>query len=69
MRPFPLSRRALLGTGAALLAAPRIGNAQATSTLRFVPQTDLAVLDPIFTTRIRRWSPATSIPPTSAIGP
>jgi peptide/nickel transport system substrate-binding protein len=50
MRPFPLSRRALLGTGATLLAAPRLGNAQATSTLRFVPQADLAVLDPIFTT-------------------
>ncbi|MDJ0389462.1 ABC transporter substrate-binding protein [Roseomonas sp. E05] len=44
------SRRALLGTGAALLAAPRLGRAQGARILRFVPQADLAVLDPIFTT-------------------
>lgn len=34
--------------GAAALAAPRIGNAASASALRFVPQADLAVLDPVF---------------------
>ncbi|HEY2133107.1 MAG TPA: ABC transporter substrate-binding protein [Acetobacteraceae bacterium] len=48
-----VSRRRLLRGGAAvagLLAAPRIGRARENSVLRFVPQADLAVLDPIFTT-------------------
>ncbi|KAA2212658.1 ABC transporter substrate-binding protein [Teichococcus oryzae] len=45
-----LSRRALLGTGGALLAAPRLAGAQGSRVLRFVPQADLAVLDPVFTT-------------------
>ncbi|HWL82278.1 MAG TPA: ABC transporter substrate-binding protein [Roseomonas sp.] len=44
------SRRTLLGTGAALLAAPRLGRAEGARVLRFVPQADLAVLDPVFTT-------------------
>jgi peptide/nickel transport system substrate-binding protein len=47
---LPVTRRAALGAGAALLAAPRAGRAQNSRVLRFVPQTDLAVLDPVFTT-------------------
>jgi peptide/nickel transport system substrate-binding protein len=45
-----LSRRTLLGLGAAALAAPRLALGQGTRALRFVPQADLAVLDPVFTT-------------------
>jgi peptide/nickel transport system substrate-binding protein len=48
-----LSRRLLLGVGAALaspvLAAPRLARAQGASLLRFVPQSDLGILDPIWT--------------------
>jgi len=51
---LPLSRRLLLGAGAALgagvLSAPRVAHAQRSNILRFVPHADLAVLDPIFTT-------------------
>ena len=48
---FSLGRRALMGAGAAALAAPRLASAQgAPRVLKFVPQADLAVLDPIFTT-------------------
>src|SRR5438046_7853507 len=36
--------------GAAALAAPRIGRAEAGSTLAFVPHPDLASLDPVWTT-------------------
>lgn len=36
--------------GAATLAAPRIGSAQAARTMKFIPQADLVVLDPIWTT-------------------
>ena len=36
--------------GAATLAAPRIGSAQDSKTLKFIPQADLVVLDPIWTT-------------------
>jgi peptide/nickel transport system substrate-binding protein len=46
------SRRGFLGAGAGLgmaLAAPRLGLAQNQRILRFIPQTDLAVLDPIWT--------------------
>ncbi len=41
-----------LGAATGLLAAPRIGRTQAVaaSTLRFVPQADAAILDPIITT-------------------
>lgn len=50
----PMSRRLLLGAGTALglgsLNAPRLARAQRPGVLRFVPQADLAVLDPIFTT-------------------
>ncbi len=42
-----IRRRALLATAAAL-AAPAIGRGAGTPVLRFVPQSDLAVLDPIW---------------------
>jgi len=42
------SRRGFLATGAAL-AAPRPAAAQGARTLRFVPQSDLGILDPIWT--------------------
>ena len=45
-----LSRRTLLGLGVTALAAPRLALGQAARVLRFVPQADLAVLDPVFTT-------------------
>ena len=48
-----MKRRTVLASaaaGTALLAAPRIGSAQAASTLKFVPQADLANLDPIWST-------------------
>ncbi len=45
-----MKRRTLLATGAAALAAPRIGRAASATTLRFIPQSDLTVLDPIWTT-------------------
>jgi peptide/nickel transport system substrate-binding protein len=45
-----LSRRTVLGLGATALAAPRLALGQGARVLRFVPQADLAVLDPVFTT-------------------
>ena len=49
-----MNRRTLLATGlaagAANLAAPRISRAADIRTLRFIPQSDLAVLDPVWTT-------------------
>ena len=45
-------RMALSGASAfaaSALAAPRLSRAQGASVLRFVPQSDLAVLDPILT--------------------
>ena len=42
-------RRRTLLAAAAGLAAPHIGRAQDLQTLRFIPQSDLAVLDPIWT--------------------
>jgi len=48
-----MQRRTLLkaaSAGAAVLAAPRIGSAQAARALKFVPQADLAVLDPVYAT-------------------
>ena len=44
-----LLRRTVLGGAASLLGAPSVGRARPTSTLRFIPQSDLAVLDPIWT--------------------
>jgi peptide/nickel transport system substrate-binding protein len=45
-----MRRRTFLTGSAAALAAPRIGRAQASSTIRFTPEADLAVLDPVWTT-------------------
>ncbi len=45
-----IPRRAVLHAAAALLAAPAIGRAQGAGLLRFVPQADLAVLDPVYAT-------------------
>jgi len=46
-----LQRRHVLGAGAGLmLAAPALGQNSRASTLRFVPQANLSVLDPIVTT-------------------
>ena len=45
-----MRRRAVLGGMAATLAKPHIGRAANTGLLRFVPQADLAVLDPVWTT-------------------
>jgi peptide/nickel transport system substrate-binding protein len=50
-----MRRRQFLGTAAAglaagTLAAPRVARADAARVLKFVPQADLAVLDPIWTT-------------------
>ncbi len=44
-----IRRRTLLAGGGAALATPFVARAQGTRTLRFIPQTDLAVLDPIWT--------------------
>ncbi|SDB74939.1 peptide/nickel transport system substrate-binding protein [Belnapia rosea] len=43
-----LSRRLLFATGAAL-SAPRLARAGDAATLHFVPQSDLGILDPIWT--------------------
>lgn len=45
-----MKRRQVLGGIAAALAAPRIVQAQAKRVLKFVPDADLAVLDPVLTT-------------------
>src|SRR3979409_295789 len=48
----PMRRRDLLNAGlaaTAVLAAPRIGRADTAKTLRFVPTSNLAVLDPVVT--------------------
>ncbi len=45
-----LSRRRIIQAGTAVLAAPVIARADAVRTLRYVPQADLAVLDPVWTT-------------------
>ncbi|WP_149537619.1 ABC transporter substrate-binding protein [Siccirubricoccus phaeus] len=47
-----IGRRPLLAAGATLLgplAAPRLGAAQAPRVLKFVPQADLGIADPVFT--------------------
>ena len=43
-------RMFLAGLSATALPAPRIAQAQGTRVLRFIPQTDLTVLDPVWTT-------------------
>jgi peptide/nickel transport system substrate-binding protein len=46
-----MDRRTLLkGAAASLLAAPAVAQPAKTATLRFVPQANLTLLDPIFTT-------------------
>ena len=45
-----MKRRNLLAGAAAALATPRIVRAQGASTLKFVPQADLSLLDPIQST-------------------
>ena len=45
-----IKRRTLLAVGAATLAAPSIVAAQGARVLKFVPQSDVTVLDPIWTT-------------------
>ncbi len=44
-----MKRRTLLATGAAALAAPHVARSQAARTLRFVPQIDVPLLDPVVT--------------------
>src|SRR3984957_7407073 len=45
-----MRRRTFLATSSAALAAPRIATAQANRVLKFIPQSDVAILDPIWTT-------------------
>jgi peptide/nickel transport system substrate-binding protein len=45
-----MQRRSFIAGTAASLAAPAVVRAQAASTLRFIPQADLTVLDPMWTT-------------------
>ena len=45
-----MKRRTVLAALPALLARPSIGRAQAASTLRFIPQIDLSIVDPHITT-------------------
>src|ERR1700748_2111938 len=45
-----MHRRSFLASVSAALAMPAIARGQASQVLKFVPQADLAVLDPIWTT-------------------
>src|SRR6202012_3749698 len=45
-----MHRRTFLAATAAALAAPSLARGAASNVLKFVPQADLAVLDPIWTT-------------------
>ncbi len=45
-----MRRRSFLTSAAAMLAAPAIARGEASQVLKFVPQADLAVLDPVWTT-------------------
>ena len=47
-----MKRRTFLGTAAATAALPRIAVGQQAKVLRFVPQANLTLLDPIFTTAL-----------------
>ncbi len=44
-----LRRRTLLATGAVVLAAPHVARSQSAKTLKFVPQIDVPLLDPVVT--------------------
>jgi peptide/nickel transport system substrate-binding protein len=48
MQSPAMRRRRFLGTSAASLAAPRIAQAQGGRLLKFIPQSDLSVLDPVW---------------------
>src|SRR5882672_1430772 len=52
MKRRMMGRREFLAAGAAALAAPAVAQPAKTATLRFVPQANLAVLDPIMTTAL-----------------
>ncbi len=41
-----VTRRAVLATTAAAIAAPRLSFAQGTNVMRFIPQIDLSTIDP-----------------------
>ena len=45
-----MQRRTFLAASAATLAAPMLARAQSKQVLKFIPQADLAVLDPVWTT-------------------
>jgi peptide/nickel transport system substrate-binding protein len=45
-----MRRRTFLASAAAALAAPTLARGEASQVLKFVPQADLAVLDPVWTT-------------------
>ena len=45
-----IKRRMFLASGAAALAMPALARAESESVLRFIPQADLSVLDPVWTT-------------------
>ena len=45
-----IKRRMFLASGAVALAMPALARAESESVLRFVPQADLSVLDPVWTT-------------------
>jgi peptide/nickel transport system substrate-binding protein len=45
-----MKRRSFLATSAAALAMPAVARAQMSRLLKFIPQSDVAVLDPIWTT-------------------
>jgi hypothetical protein len=47
---YTMRRRRFLAATAATLAAPALARAQAGNVLKFIPQSDVAVLDPIWTT-------------------
>src|ERR1700709_2026047 len=44
-----IKSRTLPATGAAVLAAPHVARSQAAKTLKFVPQIDVPLLDPVIT--------------------
>ena len=45
-----MRRRTFLSASAASLAAPYVASAQGNAVLKFIPQSDVAILDPIWTT-------------------
>jgi peptide/nickel transport system substrate-binding protein len=49
MQPTSVRRRGFLGGAAVALAAPAIAAPRGAKLLTFIPQSDLAILDPVFT--------------------